>query len=188
MKITEMYTGEYYNIARELAGGVKYLANGEKNPAYNRYWNLKMANAYRQAKSLEPRKERFIETSTTEKPIEFMATGILGKKAQYGYKKIASEIDEFMKATGTRRTTTKKEIEERAIDVSRLQTFIDKYKDIPYSVMEKKEGIVYNPAYYAQLYKTKQIDKETFYHYIDLWKTTVAYTANAGRGKSGSPS
>lgn len=186
MKITEMYTGEYYNIARELAGGVKYLANGEKNPAYNPKWGLKAKNAYYQAKSLESQKKTFIQTSTTEKPVEFMATGILGGKAQYGYKALSKQIDLYLREVGTRGETTARAIKEKAIDLSRLQPFLKKYENFAFS-RDKDGNLIHNPNYYASLYMQGQISAEEFYKHIDEWKTTVAYMANAGNTKTGSP-
>lgn len=167
---------DYNSIIRKQLHGNKYLDSGELNPAYDRQWGLKKGRVMSQARSYAKQRDLFIPKSTTASPIEYIATGILADKSQYGFKEI-------------KRTLMEKGISDsltRSVDLSVMGKLIEQTSDLPavdikYNVNgQEVTETIQNPSYYAKLYAEGVISRQDFFDYVKKWEdNSTAYQLNA---------
>lgn len=159
----------YENLIRRALQGNKYLDSGELNPNYNPKWGLAKGRYINIARSYAKNKELFIETSKTENPIEFIATGIISGKAQYQFRELEERIKGIEAETDART---------RAVDVSRLESLIN--SSLNMEAIQLKDETIYTPAYYAEKYLNGEISRQQFFDYIEKFKTnSQAYLQGA---------
>lgn len=166
-KVGIMSKSSYDEILRKSLGGNKFLSTGEINPNYNPKWGLEKGRILSMARSYAKSQSLFIEGSKTEKPIEFIATGIAQEKAQYQFRQLEKDIKGYTSETDART---------RAVDVSRLENLINSTinaRPVEYSYDENGIAVhetIYSPAYYAELYLEGKITREQFFRYIYIWE------------------
>lgn len=162
---SEMAQKSYADIIREQLHGNKYLETGEVNPNYDRYWGLKKGSIKAQAKAYAKEKDIFIPQSTTDKPIEFIMTGIISEKSQYQF----MDIEEGLGKNVNRRQV--------AVDIARMSNLIEKTSDMDAIEYKHKDEngnevteMIMPPWYYAEQYAEGKISRQEFFDYVEIWK------------------
>ena len=159
----------YNTLIRRALHGNKYLDSGELNPQYNPKWGLAKGRYMNIARAYAKNKELFIETSKTENPVEFIATGIITGKSQYQFRELEERINGIEAETDART---------RAVDVSRLESLIN--SSLNMEAIQLKDETIYTPAYYAEKYLNGEISRQQFFDYIEKFKTnSLAYLQGA---------
>ena len=161
----------YSDIFREFFNGNKYLPSGELNPNYNPKWGLKLGTYFKQAEELKPFYESLLAGSKTEKPREYLVSGMLFGKSQFQYK----ELEASIKAAGIT------DARQRAIDLARMDSLINETANMEAVTVGKK--VVQPPIYYAELYAEGKISRQEFFDAVkDFEKSSEAYIVG-GYGK-----
>ena len=149
----------YDDIIQRALHGNKYLDSGELNPNYNPQWGLAKGRYINMARAYAKNKELFLETSKTEHPIEFIATGIITGKSQYQFRELEERIKGIEAETDART---------RAVDVSRLESLINSTLNM--EAIQLKDETIYTPSYYAEKYLNGEISRQQFFEYIEKFK------------------
>ena len=170
-----MANKSYADIIREQLHGNKYLETGEVNPDYDKFWGLKKGKYVAQAKAYAKQRDIFIPQSTTEKPIEFITTGLISEKSQYQFRDIEKELGS---------NVNKREV---AVDLARMSNLINEtanmdsiqYKHKDESGREVVDEIM-PPWYYAEQYAEGKISRQEFFDYVKIWEeNSSAYLHSA---------
>ena len=182
----------YETLIRRALHGNKYLDSGELHPQYNPQWGLAKGRYMNIARAYAKNKELFIETSKTENPVEFIATGIISGKSQYQFRE-GEEYLRFMHGYSN------EEAREKSVVISRMSELLSKSEGLgateanvnaqeaPFEVSQGRTGeinvIIQNPSYYAAKYLAGEISKEDFYWYVKQWKEASEPFKQQGYGK-----